>query len=47
MDLPNYGLMGPVVCREPEHDLMARIAVALMGSLNRPRFFIAGSSQGG
>jgi len=47
MDLPNYGLTGPVVCREPEHDLMARIAVALMDSLNVPRFFIAGSSQGG
>lgn len=47
LDLPNFGLSGPIEFDGPVHDMLAQAAVSLMDALEIPTFSIAGSSVGG
>lgn len=46
VDLPNYGLTGPIVYHEPVHDVFARTTFALMDHLEIDRASLIGCSVG-
>ena len=46
LDMPNFGLSGPVLYDEPFHDVVARSALALMDHLGIERAPVVGTSMG-
>jgi len=47
MDMPNFAKSGPVVYKEPVHNLQARTTLALMDALGIEKAHLLGNSQGG
>lgn len=46
LDMPNFGLSGPVVYSEPFHDVVVRSALRLLDRLDLDRIPVVGSSMG-
>jgi 2-hydroxy-6-oxonona-2,4-dienedioate hydrolase len=47
MDLPNFAKTGPIIYREPVHNLQAATMLALMNALDIDKAHVLGTSQGG
>ncbi|GGN40282.1 alpha/beta fold hydrolase [Streptomyces fuscichromogenes] len=47
LDLPNYGLSGPVEYHEPVHDVAVRAVIRLLDELELDRVVVVGGSMGG